>query len=439
MTTTIGTITLDGQFGDWPAADMIMTAANAVSGYQVYGALITDPTAGPNYVIGIDATVAGTVIGAGTVIYLNTDQSNTSGFSPFGGVNTVGAEYEVQFALDPTTNQLQAYLYSVTSAGVATQVSATPLSSGISVNGEGVELAIPQSMLTPSGGGAAPTAINFDALINNAIGLPTTFSSSVPEYIIPDPSVAPPAPQTIANLITLDGQFSDWPAADMIMRPGNTVAGYQVFGALLSDSTLGNTYVIGIDATPVAGTPDPVIGAGTTIYLNTDQNTATGFSPFGGVNTVGADYEVQFAYGSNATLQPYLYQITPAATAGVAPTLTLLNGGAPLEYGLSSDGESVEVAIPQSLLTPTGGTAPKSINFDVLINNGSAALPSDFTDTQYTITDPSTIVPVNTTVKKVAIIYSDTSAALYDGLPAAQAVTAYDDLFLAAQQQARAA
>ena len=88
---------------------------------------------------------------------------------------------------------------------------------------------------------------------------------------------------------------------DMVMTPGNTVAGYQVYGALLNDATLGKTYVIGIDATSAT---DPVIGAGTTIYLNTDQNTATGYSPFG---NIGAEYEVVFAYGSNSQLEPFLY------------------------------------------------------------------------------------------------------------------------------------
>jgi hypothetical protein len=56
-------------------------------------------------------------------------------------------------------------------------------------------------------------------------------------------------PKTIGNLITLDRQFNDWPAADSVMTPGNTVAGYQAYGALLNDATLGNTYVIGINAT----------------------------------------------------------------------------------------------------------------------------------------------------------------------------------------------
>ena len=159
----------------------------------------------------------------------------------------------------------------------------------------------------------------------------------------------------IGNLITLDGAFADWLAADMVMTPANTVAGYQVYGAFLNDATLGNTYVIGIDATT---TTDPAIGPGTFIYLNTDQNNTTGYSPFG---NVGAEYEVQFASDATGALQPYLYSVT---SAGVT---TQLNGGAPLNSGFSSDGESVELAIPQALLTPAGGTAPTSINFAALI------------------------------------------------------------------------
>ena len=342
-----GLITLDGTFADWPAADMVMTPANTVAGYQVYGAFLNDPTLGNTYVVGIDATdPADPAIGAGTVIYLNADRNNTTGFSPFGNI---GVEYEVQFAAD-TTGALQPYLYSVTSAGAITQLNGgAPLDFGASLsNGESVELAISQALLTPDGG-AAPTSINFATLINNgAKALPGDFTNN-PEYIIADPTVPP---TTIGNLITLDGTFLDWPAADMVMTPGNFVTGYQVYGALLNNATLGNTYVIGINATAAT---DPAIAPGTVLYLNTDQNTTTGYNlSFG---NVGAEYEVQFAYGPNAALQPYLYSVT---SGGVA---TLLNGGAPLSYGFSSNGESVELAISQALLTPAGGAAPKLDQF----------------------------------------------------------------------------
>ncbi len=127
---------------------------------------------------------------------------------------------------------------------------------------------------------------------------------------------------------------------------------------------------------------------------------------------------------ANAALEPFLYSVTAGVT-------TLLNGGAPLDYGFSSNGESLELAIPQTLLTPTGGTAPTSINFVAL--NGTQGLPSDLANNpEYTITDPATLV-ARTPTHKVAIVYSDTTAALYFSQ------TAYSDLFMAAQNQARMA
>ena len=318
------------------------------------------------------------------------------------------------------TGALQAYLYSAD--GTSPLNGGLPLNSGFSTNGESVELAIPQSLLTPTGG-TAPTAINFDVLINNATGLPTPFSTTTPQYVIPDPAAAPP-PTTIANAITLDGTFTDWPAANSVMTSGNTVAGYQVYGAFLS-----NTYVIGIDATNPA---DPVIGAGSTIYLNTDQNPATGYEL--SFANVGAEYEVQFSYGPNSELEPFLYSVTAGGTGNPI----LLNNGQPLPFGMSSNGESVELAIPQSLLTPAGGAAPTSINFAALINNTNG-MPSDLANNpEYIITDSAALVPVDHTIKKVGIVYSATTAALYfGGGPAGK--SAYSDLFMAAQQQARAA
>ena len=232
---------------------------------------------------------------------------------------------------------------------------------------------------------------------------------------------------TIGNLITLDGGFTDWPSIDTVERPENAVANYQIYGALVDDATLGKNYVVGINATVAT---DPAVAAFTFIHLNTDQNTATGYTPFG---SVGAEYYVKFLPDANNVLQPYLYSVTSAGTE--AP----LNGGAPLNFGVSSDGKSIEVAIPQALLTPAGGPAPTSINFSALINNGAAALPGDFTNNpQYIITDPSTLVAVDHTIKKVGIVYSATTAALYFGGGAA-GQTAYADLFMAAQHQAAAA
>ncbi|MBV8576369.1 MAG: hypothetical protein JOZ58_15230, partial [Acetobacteraceae bacterium] len=164
--------------------------------------------------------------------------------------------------------------------------------------------------------------------------------------------------------------------------------------------------------------------------MNTDQNAATGYSPSFAAGKIGAEYEVQFSANSAGVLQPYLYSVT---SAGVA---TELNGGQPLNFGFSTDGRSVELAIPQSLLTPTGGTAPTSINFATLLNN-TQGLPSDFNNNpEYTISPP--VVPVNQAIKKVGIVFSATTAAQYFGGGQAGA-TAYSDLFMSVQHQAEAA
>src|SRR5258708_9853568 len=164
------------------------------------------------------------------------------------------------------------------------------------------------------------------------------------------------------------------------MTPANTVAGYKVYGALLNDATLGNTYVIGIDAT---ATTDPVIGANTFIYLDTDQNRTTGFSPFG---SVGAEYEVKFAPNSSGVVQPYLYSVT---STGVA---TQLNGGAPLNFGVSSNGESVEIAIRSEEHTPELQSPAHLLYRLPLVDNETTALPGHCSNPpQYIITDPSTL------------------------------------------------
>ena len=214
-----------------------------------------------------------------------------------------------------------------------------------------------------------------------------------------------------ASTITVDGNLSDWNAAEIIDNPANAVPGYSLYGAVQND-----TYFIAIQGT---ATTDPVIGAGTTIWLNTDQNTATGYSPF---DSIGADYNITYVGGAF-----YLY------TGAAAQTLV---SNTPLTAALSPDGKSLEIAIPRSLVTPVGGPAPASINIAAQIDTVTPAttvfLPGDYNSPEFTITDPATLAAQAPT-HKVAIVYSDTSAALYFSQ------TAYSDLFMAAQNQARMA
>ena len=227
------------------------------------------------------------------------------------------------------------------------------------------------------------------------------------------------------STITVDGNFTDWTASELITTPVNAVSGYSLYGTVQN-----NTYFIGIDATSLT---DPAIGAGTTIWLNTDQNTTTGYSPFG---SIGAEYNI--TYIPNATGGGGAFYLYTGAAAQ-----TLVSG--PLTAALSADGKSLEIAIPRSLITSTSGTAPTNINVAGWIDTATPAsevfLPGDYTNPEYTITDPATLV-ARTPTHKVAIVYSDTTAALYFrglGDAAGAPSTAYSDLFMAAQNQARMA
>jgi hypothetical protein len=214
-----------------------------------------------------------------------------------------------------------------------------------------------------------------------------------------------------SQLLSVNGTLVNWVAADEIDTPANYVANYELFGTVVS-----NTYAIAIQATAAT---DPKIGAGTTIWLNTDQNTATGYN-LSWAN-IGADYNITF----NASGVPYLY------TGAAGQTLV---SATPLTYALSPDGESLEIAVPRSLLTPAGGTAPTNINIAAQLNSANTVyLPGAYaTQPEYTITDPTTLT-AKTATHRVAIVYSDTSANLYFSK------TAYDDLFMTAQNQARVA
>jgi hypothetical protein len=116
----------------------------------------------------------------------------------------------------------------------------------------------------------------------------------------------------------IDGAFDDWSVSDRIddgSRPG-----YQV-----SATTDGDNFYFTISAAQV-------IGANTTVWLNTDRNGSTGFQVFGFAG--GAEYKVNFA--ADGTLALY--------TGGAGETLVLSG----LRAAWSADGTRVEFAIPKS-------------------------------------------------------------------------------------------
>ena len=324
---TVGSITLDGSLGDWTAADRIDTSLG-VAGYEVYGRLTGD-----NYVIALKAPGA---IGGNTTAWLNTDRNAATGFQVWGFA--AGAEFNVN--LDGTGD---ARLFTGDAGQIA--VANGDLIERFSTDRTIVEFAIPKELIGFSGTAAAINTL-FD--INNATFLPTAYAAT--QY-----TIAPPA-APIVGTVTLDGNLAEWTLADRIdgVAP---VAGYEVYGKVS-----GNSFVLALRADGVS------IGPNTTIWLNTDQNSATGYQIFG--TSGGAEFNINFDAGGI----PFLY----SGGAGQTPV-----SATPLQLGRSADGTVIEFAVSKAAI---GG--PSAIN-TLLDVNDATFLPGSFAGPQYEITDLS--------------------------------------------------
>jgi hypothetical protein len=150
--------------------------------------------------------------------------------------------------------------------------------------------------------------------------------------------------------ITIDGSLSDWTAPFRLDTVPTGVANYAVYGRY----NAGN-YNFAISS-PVA------ITNSTTIWLDTDLNTATGYQVFG--FAVGAEYNINIVGGL-----PYLY--TGAAAQ------TFISG--PLTHAYSGDSKILEVAVPAASI---GSPSSLKCFFDV---NDSVFLPNDYTLVGYTV------------------------------------------------------
>ncbi len=158
--------------------------------------------------------------------------------------------------------------------------------------------------------------------------------------------------------ITLDGNLADWTINDRLdLLPGTSQTGYELYGKYNSDH-----YLFAIKSAID-------IGLNTTIWLNTDQNTTTGYQIFGFAG--GAEYNINIA----ADGQAYLY------TGGAGENLV-----SKLNYIRSSDGKTIELAIDKNLIGN-----PNAI--DVLADvNDQIFLPGDYSNSKFTITQ-NTFVP----------------------------------------------
>jgi hypothetical protein len=370
-------IAIDGNLADWTAIDRLDTMANgtAQSGYELYGKY-----SGDNYLFAMRSAQA---IGTGTTIWLNTDRDVATGYQIFGFAG--GAEYNINFATDG-----KAYLYS----GADGQNYLAAVEYSISADGLSAEMVVPIGLL----GTTAPTAIDVLADVNNNVFLPGDYSNPAKMTVSQVGNTAATfTPKTTYGNINLDGSLADWSSVNRLdSLSSQQVAGYSVFGKNTADG-----YVLAIDAT------QDTIGANSTIWLNTDRDRTTGYQVFG--STVGAEYNINFA----ADGTPYLY----SGNAGQ----TLIGQ---LDFARSSDGKTVEVAIPNHRISNSSGGIDLAIDI-----NDKVFLPGDYASNKLSI--GSTDLPARTNMtKRIAIVYSETSANNYFDKKA------YSQLFTAAQSQA---
>jgi Ca2+-binding RTX toxin-like protein len=377
---TVGSVTLDGSLAEWTPAERI-DASFGTLGYEIYAKVTAD-----NYVIALKSPQA---VGGNTTIWLNTDLNAVTGYQIWGFAG--GVEYNVNF--DGTGN---ARLY--TDGAGQTLVSNGDILERFSTDRTIVELAIPKELLGFSG---AAGAVNTLYDINDSVFLPSSYSAA--QYTIPAAS----AP--VVGAVTLDGSLADWTATYRIdgVAPVN---GWEIYGRVSGDS-----YVFAIKAPP--GTP---VGPNTTAWLNTDQNVATGFQIFG--TSGGAEYNINF----NGNGIPCLFTGDAGQTAVSAD---------PLLFGRNVDGTTVEFAVAKSAI---GNVASLNALFDV---NDAVFLPDNYSGPQFSVLDNSGLPARTDFPKKVAIVYSETTAERYFGDPALPGqldinLTAYSQLFMAAQNQA---
>jgi serralysin len=185
--------------------------------------------------------------------------------------------------------------------------------------------------------------------------------------------ILPPKP-----VVTIDGNFSDWVSSERIDY--GDVTGYSLY----SEAQNGFLYFDLNAPTGVA------IGPNTTIWFNTDLNNATGYNLSG----FGAEYNVAISTDGTASL----YQDSAGQTA---PTLVLSK----IQIAYSADKTQVEFAVPLTLI----GNPSNPIDVAYSVNN---TIPGPVFYTNQPYVAPNADV-TRTPTHKVAIVYSDTTAANY--------------------------
>lgn len=372
------TFALDGSLAEWSAADrMDAKPGLEVPGYALFG--YHDALNG-KYHVAVSANVA---IGPGTTFWLNTDNNNATGYRVWG--SEVGAEFNINIAADGAP-----HLYTGADAEIWQK---GPISHAYNADKTVMEFEFTHAMVSAD----APISMWID--VNNATFLPSWYGGG--GYLI-DAEGVPQPPETPGGAVTLDGSLLDWSAKDRIdQQPGMGLLGYELYGRADADN-----WYFALRALP----PAPQLGAGTTFWLNTDRDRATGHQVWG--IAVGAEHNINIA----ADGTPHLYTGAAAQNWQIGP----------LPHGRSADGGTLEFAVGRALIDPN--ILALDLHVDV---NDTIFLPADFTREGYSVFHPDSLpAPATDAQIRVAMVYSATSAARYFG------DKAYSQLYAAMQHQA---
>ena len=211
----------------------------------------------------------------------------------------------------------------------------------------------------------------------------------------------------------INGVFDsgEWKLATRLNHAGTSPTGYDIYGAIDGDA-----FVFALQSAVD-------ISFNTTLWLNTDHNTATGYPIFDWLNA-GADFNITFVAGRTGAAAPYLYTgASPLYTEAAAQAYT----AAITDFAFSADLNTVEFRVPFSALGLSATPAITDVYADI---NNSVFLPQDYTLPTYKVVDPATLPARTDAGLKVGIVYSETSAAKFFDQ------TAYSQLFMSAQNQA---
>ncbi len=359
---------LDGSLADWSPATLLGFATVESGGtYELYG-----QGNGESFFFAI-AAPAGTAVGPNTTIWIDTDLDATTGYSVFG---VAGAEYNINI---DATGAVRLY----TDGAGGTEVAF--LSSASNADQSIIEIAVPKSLL----GETPPDIVRVYADVNDVVFVPSSYAGSN--------LVLDTRPPVNVGSLTLDGDLTEWSSDTRLDSAANGTPGVAVYG----DAQAGQfVFAIGTDGTK--------IGPNTTIWLDTDVNRSTGFNIFD-VPGTGAEFNVNIAPDGVAKLY----------TGDAGQTFV-----ADVTYRMNTEGTSLELAIPRELLGLGGSPAAVRAYVDV---NNTAFAPNNYASTSYIVPEDG---PAASASQKIAIVYSETSAAnFYDK-------TAYGQLFMAAQNQA---